>query len=205
MRLFKKDKIDRRLLEKIAGYAIYAPTENFQLRAVIVDDDAIIAEFEQILMQLTRRIFNLLSLKFINSIARRTWYAHTFLRTMSKLETTVNRGHVFLNPPAAYIFIIGNKQIPLSDASAQYALANSMYYAQVSGVGCGLNGNGQLFFDKNKKVRKLLGLHKRENILGTLMLGYSAVKFSNKVSGKALPIQWNGQQQIEKANNLAGV
>jgi hypothetical protein len=26
-----------------------------------------------------------------------------------------------------------------------------------------------------------------------------------KVSGKALPIKWNGQQQIEKVNNLAGV
>jgi nitroreductase len=114
---------------------------------------------------------------------------------MSKLETTVKRGYVFLSPPAAYIFIIGDKRIPLSDASAQYALANIMYYAQAKGIGCGLSGNGQLFFDKNKTIRKRLGLQKRENILGALLLGYSAIKFANKANGKTLPIQWNGQPE----------
>lgn len=192
IRFFKKEKIDRALLAEIVGYAIYAPTENFHLRAIVVDDEALIAELAQVLLRLTQRIYHLIKPRLVSSLARRTGFSHTYLRTMSKLEATVKRGHVFLSPPAAYVFIVGDKRIPLSDASAQYALANIMYYAQAKGIGCGLCGNGQLYFDKNKTLRNRLGIQKRENILGTLLLGYPAIKFANKVNGKTMPIQWNG-------------
>jgi nitroreductase len=196
-RFFKKDKIDRALLQEAVGRAIYAPTENFHLRAIVADDAVIIAELEEALMALTRKLYKLLSPRFLVYLARPMGFAHTYLRTMAKLEATVERGHVFVSPPAAYIFIIGDKRIPLSDASAQYALANVMYYAQAKGLGCGLSGNGPLFFDKNRTVRKRLGLHKRENILGTLLVGYPAMRFANTVSGKAMPIQWNSGQQTQ--------
>ncbi len=55
---------------------------------------------------------------------------------------------------------------------------------------CG--GPGQMLHDCNPTVRKRLHLSKHENILGALLLGYPAIKFANKVKGKALPIQWNG-------------
>jgi nitroreductase len=202
MRFFKKDKIDRVLLEEIVGRAIYAPTENFHLRAIVADDAVIIAELEEALMAITRTLYKYLSPRFLVLLARPLGFAHTYLRTMAKLEATVERGHVFSSPPAAYVFIVGDKRIPLSDASAQYALANVMYYAQARGLGCGLCGNGQLFFDKNRTVRKRLGLHKRENILGTLMIGYPEVRFANAVNGKAVPIQWNSGQQAQ-ANGAA--
>jgi hypothetical protein len=34
---------------------------------------------------------------------------------------------------------------------------------------------------------------------GALYMGYPRIKFSNKVNGKALPIQWNGQQGKNEA------
>jgi Fe-S-cluster-containing hydrogenase component 2 len=99
--------------------------------------------------------------------------------------------HYFHELPAAFVLIVGRRKIPLSEASAQYALANMMYYAQAKGIGSYLCGNGQLFLDKNRAFRKRLGLGRSENVLGALFLGYPAVKFSNKVTGKRLPIQWN--------------
>jgi len=191
IRLFKKDKIDRVLIEEIVRYGIYAPTENFHLRTIAVDDEAIIAELDQVLLRLTRRIYNLVKPKFLESVAQMIGYAHTLRRSKAKLKVVVERGRTFLTPPAAWVFIVGDKSIPLSDASAQFALANIMYYAQIKGLGCGLSGNGQLFLDKDKSVRRRLGLGKRENILGALVLGYSLIRFSNKVTGKDLPIQWN--------------
>jgi len=65
------------------------------------------------------------------------------------------------------------------------------FYAQARGIGSRLWGPGQLFYDRSKAVRKRLGLGKREHILGTVLLGYPAVKFRNKVQGKTLGIQGN--------------
>ncbi|MFQ5855559.1 MAG: nitroreductase family protein [Anaerolineae bacterium] len=93
---------------------------------------------------------------------------------------------------AAIVFIVGDKRIPLSVESAQYALSNMIFYAQAKGIGSCPWGPGQLFYDRSKPVRKRLGLQKREHILGTLLLGYPAVRFANKVEGKTLRIQWNG-------------
>jgi len=114
------------------------------------------------------------------------------LRSKAKVENAVKRGYAFSSQPSAMVFIVGEKRLPLSDASAQFALANMIYYAQAMGIGNCLCGNGPLFFDKSKKTRNLLKLPSREHILGALSLGYSAIKFTNKVRGKVMPIQWNG-------------
>lgn len=191
-RLFRKDKIDLAQLEKIVGYGIYAPTENFHLRSIILDDEVIIAELERELMKITLRIYRFIfQPRFISGLAGMIGLSHTYLRSKAKVENSIKRGHAFSSPPAAMVFIIGDKRIPLSDSSAQYALANIIYYAQTQGIGSCLSGNGPLFFDKNKNVRKRLNLQKRENILGALFLGYPAIKFSNKVNGRAMLIQWN--------------
>lgn len=190
-RFFKKEKIERAQLEEIVKFGIYAPTENFHLRAIIVDDEAILTELEKTLMKITLRLSRLVfQPRFIFVLARMIGLSHTYLRSKAKVENAVKRGHAFSSQPAAMVFIVGDKRIPLSDASAQYAIANMIYYAQAKGIGSCLCDNGPLFFDKNKKIRKHL-LQSREHILGVLFLGYPALKFTNKVNGKVMPIQWN--------------
>ncbi len=66
------------------------------------------------------------------------------------------------------------------------------FYAQVKGIASCLWGNGPVFMDKSRAARRLLGLHKRDRIFGALFLGYPALRFRNRVKGKAMPIQWNG-------------
>jgi hypothetical protein len=41
-------------------------------------------------------------------------------------------------------------------------------------------------------ARQRLGIRANERIFGAMYLGYPAIRFNNKVTGKALAVQWNG-------------
>ncbi len=127
----------------------------------------------------------------VYSLLSRIASAREMQQAKPKMESALERGHSFHRPPAI-VFIVGDKRIALSEASAQYALYNMILYAQAKGIGSCLWGNAQIFLDRNKAARKRLGLQKHEHIFGAVALGYPAVKFRNKVEGKALSIQWNG-------------
>ena len=191
VRAFKKERIDRQLLEEIAGYGIYAPTHNFSLRLIIVDDEATIAFLDQTLFTVISQIYRFgYKNKIIDRLVSLFGYAEEYHRAKPKIEQAMTQGQVFSSRPAAFVFIVGDKKVPLSEASAQYSLANMMYYAQVKGIGSCLWGNAPVFIDKSKAGRSRLGIQKHERIYGALMMGYPAIKFSNKVMGKSLPIQW---------------
>ena len=190
IRFFKEDKIDRTLLEEIVGYGIYAPTNNYDLRAIVMDDEEIIEALDRILLQSVSRIYKVIfKPKIVFNLIRRITPALD-PKDKVKMESALERGHAFHRPPAI-VFIVGDKRIALSEASAQYALYNMILYAQARGIGSCLWGSAQTFLDRSKVVRKRLGLQKHEHILGAVGLGYPAVKFRNKVKGKTLSIQWN--------------
>jgi len=193
IRRFKRKKIDRAILGEIAGYGIYAPTHAFHLRIVIVDDDTLITKLDQAIVENCRLIHNLAyRLKVASVLAGWFGFAEEMARAKPKIEAALEMGHAFHSMPTAFIFIVGDKKVPLSEASAQYALANMMYYAQIKGIGTCLWANGPLFIDKNRPARRQLGIHSNERIFGAMYLGYPKVRFSNKVSGKTMLIQWNG-------------
>lgn len=190
IRFFKEDKIDRTLLEEIVGYGIYAPTNNYDLRAIVVDDEEIIGELDRILLKYVSRTYKVVfKPKIVFNLIRRMTPALQ-LKDKVKMESALERGHAFHRPPAL-VFIAGDKRIALSQASTQYALYNMILYAQAKGIGSCLWGAAEIFLDRSRAVRKRLGLQKHEHIIGALGLGYPAVKFRNKVAGKALSIQWN--------------
>jgi len=191
IRFFKKDRVDRALLEEIVGYGIYAPTNNYDLRAILVDDQEIIEVLDRLLMQFVSRTYKVVfKPKIVFNLIRRITPALD-PKDKVKMENALERGYAFHRPPAI-VFIVGDKRIALSEASAQYALYNMILYAQAKGIGSSLWGSAQIFLDRNKAARERLGLQKYEHILGALGLGYPAVKFANKVAGKTLSIQWNG-------------
>ena len=194
IRSFKREKIDRALLEEIVRYGIYAPTHNFNLRVIIVDDEALITTLDQAIVANCRWIYRLAyQLKVGAILAGWFGYADEMNKARPKIIVTLEHGHAFHSLPTAFVLIIGSKKGPLSEASAQYALANMMYYAQVNGVGTCLWANGPIFIDKHRAARRQLGIKPTERIFGAMYLGYPAVRFSNKVNGKALAIQWNSE------------
>jgi ferredoxin len=195
IRFFKETPLDRALLQEIVRYGIYAPTNNYHLRAIVVDDPEMVAALDQVIIDVNKRIYNL-AYRFrpLYALISRLWPNGDYVQARPKLETTLARGWTFGHQGATMVLIVGDKRTPLSEASAHYALYNMILYAQTKGVGNRLWGPGQLFLTRSRAARRRLGLSKQERIYGTLLLGWPAVKFKNKVQGKSLPIQWNGGQ-----------
>ncbi len=194
IRDYKEEKIDRLLLEELAGYIVYAPTHNFNFRVLIIDDDWIIEYIDSTILKFVLKVHKWF---YNNSIIYSLLKIFTpsrefeYLKAKPKLEAAKRRNSGFKTKPAAIIMIIGDKRTPLSLESAQYALYNIDLYAQVKGLACrNLVGN-QAVINRNKIFRKKVGLKPVEKIFGTLTLGYPAVKFKNKVYGKNIMIQWN--------------
>jgi len=191
IRFFRRDKIDRALLEEIVGYGIYAPTNNYDLRAVVVDDEEIIRELDQTILRFTSWLYKFFfKPKIVFTLIARITPAFQ-AKDKVKMETALARGYTF-HRPAAIVFVVGDRRIGLSVESAHYALYNMILYAQAKGIGTCLLGPSRLFLDRRRAVRKRLCLPRHEHILGRLLIGYPAVRFRNKVEGKRMRIQWNG-------------
>jgi nitroreductase/NAD-dependent dihydropyrimidine dehydrogenase PreA subunit len=192
IRSFQDRGIERQLLEEIVGCGILAPTNNYALRAIIVDDRELIDELERIVLRVTGLIYRtVFKPRLVFNLIRMVTPAMD-PKDKVKIEETLERGSTLASIPAAAVFIVGDRRTALSESSAQYALYNMILYAQSKGIGSCLRGTGQIFLDRSRAARARLGLSRHERIFGTLLLGYPAVRFRNKVMGKALPIQWIG-------------
>ncbi|MEW5869540.1 MAG: nitroreductase family protein [Chloroflexota bacterium] len=194
VRDYKKTPIDRALLEEIIQIGIYAPTNNYNLKAIVVDDPAMMREFDAIILRYVSLVYNLF---YKPEILFKVLSAITPLVTAKqkvKLETGLKRGSAFESMPAATIFIVGDARILESETSAQYALYNMILCAQVKGIGSRISAAGMLTLDRNRAVRKNLNLRRHEHILANLDLGYPAVRFRNKVEGKHMPVVWAGEK-----------
>jgi nitroreductase/NAD-dependent dihydropyrimidine dehydrogenase PreA subunit len=194
IRDFKSEKIDRQLLEEIVNYTIYAPTHNFNMRVIIIDEENLINQIDRTLYRFSLRMYRLLyKPQLIHHIIKLITpeREHEYLKAKPKLAAILKRKRNLKTMPSAIIMIIADKRVPLSLESAQYALYNIDLYSQTKGLGCrNLVGN-QMFLNKSKSIRNLLGLKKYERIFGTIAIGYPSVKFRNKVNGKQINIQWN--------------
>jgi nitroreductase/NAD-dependent dihydropyrimidine dehydrogenase PreA subunit len=197
VRDFKKEKIDRELLNEIADYANYAPTHNFNMRLIIVDDDSFIEQIDKELYSFNKRLYRyIFKPEIIHTIIKIFTPDREFeySKAKPKLEMSLKTGKAIRSFPAALLFIIADQRIPLSLESAQFALYNINLYALTKGIACRNMVGNQMFLNRSKVIWNLLGLQKHEKIFGTMALGHPAVKFSNKVAGKKMPVQWNGKE-----------
>jgi len=194
VRDFTPATIDREKLEEIVAYGAYAPTHNFNFRLILIDDEELLALIDRAILRFVGRFHRLVfGPELLGRIAKALAAAHwpELVRARPKLERALEGGRAFRSMPPAIVLVVGDRRVPLSEASAQYAVYNMTLYAQVIGLGArNLVGN-QMILNRSKAVRTRLQLGKHERIFGTLGLGYPAVRFSNKVRGRALPIQWN--------------
>ena len=194
-RYFKDKKIDRDLLAEIIGMGIYAPTNNYDLRAIVVDDPRTMEELDNIIMGFVAWLYRIcyqsnLAFKLFSKITPKINAKHQI-----KLARGLEVGHSYDSLQTTLVFIVGDSRIPLSEASAQYALYNMILYAQTKRIGSRIKAAGSVTLDKSWKARKRLGLRRHEHVLATVELGYPSVKFSNKVQGKRMLISWCGSEQ----------
>lgn len=191
IRFFKEERIDRSVLSRTVRYGAYAPTNNHDMRAVIVDDREILETLEQAVVQFNSRMYRLfVKPRPVFALLRRI-APNVNPRVKAKLEG--RRSDSF--HPAAMVLVVGDPRIAFSEASAQAALDLMMLYAQIQGIGSCLWGAGRMVLNRNRDARRRLGLQGPERILGILLLGYPAVEFGNKVEGRTMPIVWNGGRE----------
>ncbi|MGD8793009.1 MAG: nitroreductase family protein [Anaerolineae bacterium] len=194
IRRFQERKMERALVEEIVGYSIYAPTNNYDLRAIVVDDRQILETLDAIIMRYVSWVYRLLYRPTLVFNLVRAVTPAIGPKTKVKMEHSLKTGRAFDSPPGALVFVVGDRRILLSEASAQYALYNMILYAQARGIGSRINGGIPLTLDRSKRARRCLGLQKQEQILAALELGYPAVRFRNKVEGKTMRVAWNGRE-----------
>lgn len=194
-RHFKDKKVARELSEEIANIGIYAPTNNYKLRAIILDSPEILKELDAIVMGFVRLLYNICYRSDLMFNTCRRLSKKIDAKSRVKIRKGLEKGHDYGSLYTTTIFIVGDGRILLSEASAQYALYNIILYAQAKGLGSRIQASGTVTLNRSKKARKILGLNKREEILATVELGYPSVRFSNKVQGKRLPITWLGDAQ----------
>jgi len=194
IRDFSNVKIGRALLEQIVNNVKYAPTHNFNFKAIIIDEPELIQIIDEVIYRFIKRLYRFVfKQKIIHQFIKITApkFEFEYLKAKPKLEKSIQRGRSFKTVPAAIVMIVGEKNVPYSLESAQYGLYNIDLYAESIGLGCrNLVGN-QMILNGSRRVRKLLRLRKNEKIFGTIALGYPAVRFRNKVNGKQMTIQWN--------------
>jgi nitroreductase len=196
MRAFTEEPVERETLEEIVSWGAYAPTHNFHLRSIAIDDPEIIEAFDKAAFRFSKRIYQLVFRRpLIRSLVALTPLSlrEEFYRALPKLENVIKRGRGYDSKPAALVCIVGDERSPLSLESAQYALYTVSLFAQLQGLGCrNLVGN-QMIFNRSKEIRRLLCLKPHEKIFAIAGFGHPSVKFRNKVAGKRIPVQWNGR------------
>ena len=132
--------------------------------------------FNQLVSQYQDMVYNVAYRpKIVGAMARMIGISEEYLLNKPKIENSLERGFAF-HHPAAIVFVVGDKRIPLSADSAQYALANMTFYAQVKGIASCLWGNGPVFMDRSPAARRELGMRRHDRIFGALLLGYPAVR-----------------------------
>ncbi len=201
IRDFTEDPIGRATLEEIVSYGACAPTHNFTLRCIIIDEARLIEAFDSAASRYSRRIYRFLFqprlMRALIGMAPRVM-REEFQRAKPKLEAAIERERTYASVPAALVCIVGDGRTPLSLESAQYALYTMCLYAQVKGLGCrNLVGN-QMIFTRNRRIRQLLGLGKHEQFFAIAGFGRPAVTFRNKVLGKGLPVQWDAPPEARR-------
>jgi len=195
VRSFSAAPVDRAVIAEIVSWGASAPTHNFHLRCVAVDDPLVIAAFDRAAFRFSARVYRLVfrprPVRWLASLCPPA-VREEFFKALPKLQAVVRRGRGYDSLPPALVCVVGDRRTPLSLESAQYALYNMALVSQARGLGCrNLVGN-QAIFNRSRELRAMLGLGRAESIFAIAGFGHPAVRFRNKVMGRAMSVRWAG-------------
>ena len=190
IRKFKNRPVEKAILQDIAVMSKYAPTNNYDIDIIIVEDKSLINELEKECLAFINRVYKIIyKPKVIFNMMKKITPAANVTDKI-KMERILKRGNIFQNAPAL-IILIADSRIVHTELSCQYALYNMSLYSEALGLGSCISGGGKSILSKNKKVKGLLNIPDYKKIQGILFLGYQDVNFKNKVEGIKPKIYWN--------------
>ena len=117
IREFKNQKLDRALLEEIVDFGVYAPTHNFELRTIIVDDERLIEAMDAAVFRFSRRIYHWIYRNpLMGWLARLSGLAmrKEFVKAKPKLKHSLELGRAYKSRPPVVILIVGDEGTTLT-------------------------------------------------------------------------------------------
>ncbi len=189
VRHFRKRPVDRTTLEQVAATARLAPTNSFELETVIVGTPEGVAALESIALRFVARVYRwaygprpvFALLKRLNRGMNET--------DRVKMQRVLRERNMFYGAPAM-ILVTGDPRTYYASESAQYALYNMTLAAQTLGLGTCISGAGRRILARSREVRGRLDLGRGRAILGVLLVGYPAVRFTRAVEGRDAMVRW---------------
>jgi len=193
IKIFDNKAIPRPLVSRIAESANWAPNQNKNIAALIIDDPAIISEIDLKAMDFVKKMDRLLF-----SFKPLTFLFGLFAKRLDVIKKKMDydlkvTGHVVKKNAAAVIILTGDPRVPVTSESAPFLLANMILTAESLGIGSCLMDSLKHTLNTGRKLRQKLRLSGR--VLGVLLLGYPAEKILNVPDGYAVDVRWNADQE----------
>ncbi len=184
---FKDEAVPRELLERIAGAAKFSPNQNKNISIRIITDKELIREIDRAAIGFVKTMHGLLfGCKAVTALIRLFYRDIDVIKR--KMEFNGFKRVIYENAQAV-ILLVGDRKTPVTESSGHYVLATMMYMAEVVRVGTCVMDSIYLAFRTDRALRKRFGI--TEDVLGAMILGYSAEEIVNVPRGYELDIAWN--------------
>lgn len=173
IRKFKDQEVDDEIIKNIIEAGRYTSTStNLQdLRYIVVKND--IDKLESMILP---------KLKFLQKL---TGFLGKFIKLKYNLSRyTFEKGFVFRDAKA--LILIVSKR----DLDAGLAGRSMEILSRAHGLGGLYVGIFTMFANRNKAIRKALGLNKKEKISACLALGYPDIKYQRSVPKRKAVVEW---------------
>lgn len=173
IRQYEQTPIEREKIQKIIEAGRYTPTaRNKQsVRYIVIDKE--ISVIEEAGLEIYRK---LKKLAFVLGKIIKMPY------DVSKLS--LEPGFLFHGAPALILIVSDN------DVDAALASMSMELMAEAQGLGTLYVGLFAKPANRSKKIRRMLGLKKKEKIVTCLTIGYPAVKYQRTVPRKKADVTW---------------
>ncbi len=191
IKVFKERRLPQDKLRSIVEVAKYAPNQNKNIDAIVINDREIIEHIDLCALQTYRRMYRaLFSVKALTSLL--SLFSPFLFTSKKKMEFDLLTRRKIVKPGTqALILMVGNRRVPVTESSAQYMLATMIIFSESLGIGSCLMDSLRIAINMNSKIRNRLKIPKAQKVLGVLALGYSDEKIVNIPRGYELNVQWN--------------
>ena len=195
VRQFKNMPVPHDVIEQILNLARYAPTASNEQNVayIVITDKKLIEEAANNIFGFVSRLYNKTKKGIGRIIVNLTGLNNNrYLKVMDyvqKQNAETGRDFILHNAPVL-ILIHAPKRARFVSDNCNIAATTIINYAHALGLGTCLTGLLTMSLRYSGNLRKKLGVPKDRRIYASLVMGYSAYRYTNTVSRKKPEVQW---------------
>jgi nitroreductase/Pyruvate/2-oxoacid:ferredoxin oxidoreductase delta subunit len=187
-KLFRAEPIARETLDAIAAVAKFAPNQNKNIAVHVVDDPDLLRLIDRSALRFVRVLR-----RFLGTLRPVSWLVNLFTdelpRIRKKVERDLSNGYAMKKNSQAAVILTGDKRVPVTEHSAPCLMATMILMAEALGVGTCLMDSLLLALRIDRRLRRTLKIS--DDVLGVMVLGYSAEGVVNIPRGYEVEVTWN--------------